>query len=241
MNAKTKDIDTYLKYRTISMIPEDVLDQINKKKLNNEGKKNILMEDSIGNYIITPKVFGSEIARKRILSITVLDSLKNIPQNHWDISQNKDKSIVAWVKNNNLYIAAEGKIYVKNCESLFSGYTNVRKIEFNGCFDTSQVTNMSFMFNNCSSLQEVDIRNFDTSQVTDMNAMFQCCESLQELDVSNFDTSQVTGMNFMFYGCSNLQELDVRNFDTSKITTMSHMFYGCKSLTWVDVSRFDMT
>ena len=38
-------------------------------------------------------------------------------------------------------------------------------------FDTSNVTNMGFMFSGCSNLPELDLRSFDTSKVLDMSGM----------------------------------------------------------------------
>ena len=71
---------------------------------------------------------------------------------------------------------------------------------------------------------------YDTSNVTDMSCMFYDCSSLQELDLSSFDTSNVTDMCFMFNGCSSLQELDLSSFDTSNVKNMGSMFDGCSSL-----------
>ena len=44
------------------------------------------------------------------------------------------------------------------------------------------------------NIVELDLSNFDTSQVTDMQFMFSGMSSLTTLDLSNFDTSQVTDM-----------------------------------------------
>ena len=106
-------------------------------------------------------------------------------------------------------------------------------------FNTSKVTNMNNMFRNCSSLTLLNISNFDTSKVTDMYAMFQHCSSLTSLDVSKFDTNKVNNMTQMFYGCSKLTLLDVSNFDTKQVTNMSNMFRDCSLLTSLDVSNFD--
>ena len=106
-------------------------------------------------------------------------------------------------------------------------------------FDTSNVTSMSFMFYNCSNLTSLDVSKFDTSKVTRMSYMFYYCSNLTSLDVSKFDTSNVTSMSYMFYCCSNLTSLDVSKFDTSNVISMSYMFYYCSNLTSLDVSKFD--
>ena len=106
-------------------------------------------------------------------------------------------------------------------------------------FDTSNVTDMNFMFYDCSSLETLDLSNFDTSKVTNMSDMFVDCSSLKTLDLSNFDTSKVTNMRSMFLGCSSLETLDLSGFDTSNVTDMAFMFYGCSSLKTLDLSNFD--
>ena len=59
---------------------------------------------------------------------------------------------------------------------------------------TSDVTSMSKMFYECSSLTSVPL--FDTSNVTNMSSMFSDCSSLTS--VPSFDTSNVTSMRSMF-------------------------------------------
>ena len=47
------------------------------------------------------------------------------------------------------------------------------------------------MFYGCGSLQYIDFSNFNSSSVTNMSYMFYGCGSLQYIDLSNFDTSSV--------------------------------------------------
>lgn len=61
--------------------------------------------------------------------------------------------------------------------------------------DTSNVTNMTLMFNLCANLKTIPL--LDTSNVTNMDRMFQNCTNLK--NISLLDTSNVTNMRFMFY------------------------------------------
>ena len=92
-------------------------------------------------------------------------------------------------------------------------------------FNTSQVTDMQYMFHGMSNLTTLNLSSFDTSQVTNMNDMFSHTPSITTLTLSNFDTSQVTDMQYMFYDMSSLVALDLSNFDTSQVTDMRYMFY----------------
>ena len=119
---------------------------------------------------------------------------------------------------------------------------------FNGCptltsldvssFDTSNVTNMRGMFGQCA-INSIDVSSFDTSNVTNMNGMFGYCYGLTSLDVSNFNTSNVTDMHYMFGGCAKLKSLTLSNFDTSNVTSMFNMFEGCASLESLDLSGWN--
>ena len=127
----------------------------------------------------------------------------------------------------------------QNSTGLFYGLTNLKSIEGLENLDTSNVTSMRQMFQNCSNLTELDLRSFDTSAVTDMGVMFSGCKELVNIDVSHFNTSNVIDMIQMFYRCEKLEELDLSNFDTSKVTDMSWMFYHNESLKNIDLSHLD--
>lgn len=219
--------------------------------IENSRAYNVLMRDDSGVYSHSSyqkyhgTVLGSGIRRDWIVSVTFLNTLDAMTDSAWDVSKEQNGSVMAWTEPNaseggaNLFIGAEGKILAENCIGLFRGYCNVKTIEFNNSFDTSNVTDMSAMFQYCENLTHLDISSFDTGQVTDMTAMFNECKNLTWLNVSSFNTSQVTNMRGMFCDCKSLEQLDVSTFDTSQVTNMYWMFMGCESLTQLDVSNFD--
>ena len=106
-------------------------------------------------------------------------------------------------------------------------------------FNTAKVTNMSYMFRGCKLLTSLDVSNFNTSKVTSMESMFGGLNALASLDVSNFNTANVDNMSIMFTSCSSLTGLDLSNFNTAKVTDMSHMFKSCSGLTSLDLSSFN--
>jgi hypothetical protein len=54
-------------------------------------------------------------------------------------------------------------------------------------FDTTSVTNMSYMFQNCFSLAGVP--QFDTTAVTNMSGMFSFCPSLSKVSMTGVKVS----------------------------------------------------
>jgi len=121
---------------------------------------------------------------------------------------------------------------------LFSRLDKVTTIEGLNRFDTSKVTDMSWMFSSMEALTELDVSSFNTSNVTDMGGMFNGLYVLTELDISSFDTSKVINMSRMFSRMP-LTKLDVSNFVTSKVNNMTMMFNNLPVLTELDVSNFD--
>ena len=100
--------------------------------------------------------------------------------------------------------------------------------------NTSEVTNMYYMFSKCKNLKSLDLSHFNTSMVTEMYGMFYECSSLTILDLSGFNTAKVTNMNEMFFYCTNLQTIYVtRGWSTAAVQEsyyFSGMFTGCTSL-----------
>ena len=178
--------------------------------------------------------------RKDVKTLTFQSSLQNVPSSAWDVSEAGDGSVLAWMDNGNLYVAADGAIAPNsNASWLFHKFVNLKTINFGNCFVTSSVTQMSGMFDGCSSLTGLDLSCFETSAVTDMYGVFSSCGSLTHLDLTSFDTSNVTDMSSMFDGCRSLISLDLTSFGTSNVTTMESMFYECKSLVSLNLTNFD--
>ena len=226
----------------------------------------------------TTNDYHSDEYREKITSIEFSNN-KNIPSEavqSWDVSERQDGSVMAWIVNDTenagyykLYIGGDGGVvanpnsstlfanfkqtktidlsnldtsYVTDMNYMFDGMSHLENITFGEKFDTSNVTDMHGMFNWCVSLKSLDLSNFNTSRVTNMMGMFPYCRSLTELDLSNFDTSNVTNMNQMFAtwdGVSQLKTINLSSFKTSKVTNMSGMFAGLTELTELDLSNFD--
>ena len=59
--------------------------------------------------------------------------------------------------------------------------------------------------NQGAQLSEIkNIQNLYTNECTDMSYMFNNCTLLTNLDLKNFDISNVTNLSYMFHGCTSL-------------------------------------
>ena len=215
--------------------------------------------------------FWSDNYKAYIRTINFGNDLSNLPSSCtednlcWDVSESatQKKKVYGYLVDTglkdstdntkalyNLYIVSEAPIFApSNCEKIFSfkksvnnkDISNLISINFNNNFNTSNVTNMSLMFDMCSSLTSLDLSSFNTANVTSMLSMFISCSSLTNLDLSSFNTANVTNMMGIFNYCSSLTSLDLSSFNTSNVTNMRFMFNNCTSLTSLDLSSFNTT
>ena len=89
------------------------------------------------------------------------------------------------------------KIRPISCKKWFYDCTNLVEVKNIENLYTDKCTNMYFMFYNCSSLKEINLKYFETSNVTNMRAMFSNCSSLKYLDLTSFDISKSKDCDYM--------------------------------------------
>ena len=110
--------------------------------------------------------------------------------------------------------------------------------------DTSNWTisssNTERMFESCSSLTRLDLRNIEMDNVTIALNMFYGCSSLQTLDTSKWNLGNLSNGQSMFYGCSSLQTLDTSKWNLGNLSNGNSMFYGCSSLQTLDTSKWNL-
>ena len=134
--------------------------------------------------------------------------------------------------------------YSENVSEMFSN-CDVEKIPSKFKV-TSNVKDISHMFQSCGSLQSLDASNWNVSNVTNMGGMFMGCYSLKSLNLSGWDVSNVTdksdiynyrGMSHMFSNCSMLKSLDVSGWDVSNVVDKYCMFENCSGLTHIKCNQ----
>ncbi|MBQ7481976.1 MAG: BspA family leucine-rich repeat surface protein, partial [Lachnospiraceae bacterium] len=127
---------------------------------------------------------------------------------------------------------------IKNMSYMFLGKkgregfdaTTYDSLDF-AALDTSNVTDMSFMFADVTMTNRANIgvTTLDTSKVTNFKGMFRSYhvpsglyQPATALDLSHFNTESAEDMSEMFEG-STISSLDLSGFDFSKVTDMSRM------------------
>lgn len=137
-----------------------------------------------------------------------------------------------WVKpflENSAWL--EDKMTVATIKNKLGNCTIVH-IVFDKSFSTYTPTSLYRFFENLKKLETITgLEYLNTEKVTDMRYMFNNCSKLTSLDVSNFNTKKVTNMSFMFSYCSTLTTIYVNDkFVIDKVTNGSYMFDNCTNL-----------
>ena len=166
-----------------------------------------------------------------------LENSKNNITMRWnDISLNFANMFKNLKNITDIYFTNIDTSEVTDMSYMFSK-TSIQSLDLSA-FNTSSVENFGDMFRECGLLTSLNLSNFKTSLCKSIRGMFHSCNLLQKLDISNFDTSLVTNMKSLFFNCYSLEKIDLRHFDVSLVTNMNGMFYGCKKLTTLDLSNF---
>ena len=115
---------------------------------------------------------------------------------------------------------------VTNMKYMFENCSALESIVFGNNFDTSKVTTMYWMFRRCTKITSIAFgNNFNTAKVTNMASMFSACTSLTSLDLSSFTLKEGVDISGLFYGDSNMKSIDIRNCEFNNVTTSWDTFY----------------
>ena len=158
-------------------------------------------------------------------------------------------------------VGADLSYLFAECKSLVGNST------FNS-WNTTNVTNMAAMFQNCSLFNQ-PIGLWDTSNVTNMTDMFRNAIAFNQ-PIGSWTTNNVTGMGGMFFGAAAFNQplnswntgnvismqymfafapsfnQNLNSWSTGKVTSMAYMFTGAKAFNgaignWTTSSVTDMT
>lgn len=145
------------------------------------------------------------------------------------------------IKKDITILGVTGTLEGDNINDYIAVPADITTIDIRDCIkkipliDTSKVTNMSYMFQGCTSL--TTIPQLDTSKVTIMSYMFQDCTSLTT--IPQLDTSAVTNMMNMFNSCTSLTDDSLNNI--LAMLTNATAYTRTKTLKYIGLSETQAT
>ncbi len=122
-------------------------------------------------------------------------------------------------------------------------YEYITTATFDASYRDYPITSTASMFNGLYYLTTINgLENLNTSNVTDMSYMFNLCRSLKTLDLTGFNTENVSNMEYMFADCETLTNIYCNdNWDQPNILQSDKMFYSCFALPNYDSEHFDVS
>ncbi len=110
---------------------------------------------------------------------------------------------------------------------------DVTKVVFDESFAEVRPVSTKKWFEYYAKLTDIEgIENLNTSEVTDMGYMFYDCELLESIDLTHFDMRKVTSTNYIFCECKKLKTVKC-DTDWSRLDNLSFsegLFDLCKAL-----------
>lgn len=143
-----------------------------------------------------------------------------------------------------------------NMSEMFSYCNSLTQITIPNTWDTSNVIDMSFMFNGIgiykkdyvipefvSTLKINNLANLRTGNVKNFKSMFRAC-ALKALDVTSFDGRSAEDVSTMFADMYSLEQLTLfdrkagKSFNPYNAVTMKEMFRNDRNLVTLDLGGF---
>lgn len=229
-------LDIYEKY--INFIDMNLLNYMN-NSLNEEleefhvedyNDESIIDHQTVEDVLVTPKTTDE-------LYKLIAERLKKNPENPYlldiDTSNIKDmRALFCPILNGG---KLEGNQYIFSNEyKLDPG--NIKTIDIH-TWNTSNVEDMSFMFNECSNLKSVNLSGINTSNVRSMANMFGNCQMIINIDLSNLNMSNVTNFSCMFTRCLLLENIDMSGCNPKKAEQVVDMFNNCRNIKYIRLPK----
>lgn len=125
----------------------------------------------------------------------------------------------------------------ENFNAMFQNCTSIKSLNLEDWNYRSEAT-CYYMFGGCTQLETLgDIGVWNTDNITDFSYMFYNCKSLRNVNVKNWNTTKSKTFANMFDGCIAIEELDITNWDTSSSVNMYNIFNGMENLTKITVGN----
>ncbi len=117
-----------------------------------------------------------------------------------------------YIKNASI---VDNGIKPKSTSLWFAPFINLTSVTGLDKLNTNTLTDTSYMFEYCTKLEEVDLRDWNVSSLVNMGSMFSECQNLKKIIFpQDMNTSNVQYMDYLFNECYFLQSLDLSALGT---------------------------
>jgi len=122
---------------------------------------------------------------------------------------------------------------IRNLSMFYSGCINLKSISFTKSNAyLNQLVDISYMFNKCKSLTEVNHIFFISSpNINKICGLFNGCKGLTKISSKlSFKSNSIEDLSIMFQNCASLPSIETYFDNAKNIKYITGMFAGCKSV-----------
>ena len=136
---------------------------------------------------------------------------------------------------------------LQNMSYMFNGSTGIQRVYASGKGDLNfnGLVTFTYMFQNCTKLQSVELPNFKAPAITnDTLYLFSGCTNLRTIDMKNMllgPTSQSRAMQYWFNNCRSIESADFTNSSFTGITNIQYLFTEMRATGVVDFRGSDFS
>lgn len=120
-----------------------------------------------------------------------------------------------------------GEVYTPEYIS-FNGYQGTSLENALKNIDTSNITSMLKLFNDCANIVSIDLSNIDATNVTSTSYMFYRCRKLKNVIFPKKGFPNVTDISYMFHDGPLIKNINIEPFNSGKLKNMKHLFDYCR-------------
>ena len=120
-----------------------------------------------------------------------------------------------------------------NWIGMFKNLGGLTSINWGGFFDrvsTQKEVISNNMFNECSSIEIIDMSSCPETNTNNVSYMFYLCSKLKQINWGGLKIKAFS-ISYMFQGCEALETLDLSNMISEVVSSATRTFNGCTSLT----------
>ena len=147
--------------------------------------------------------------------------------------------------------AEPGTVFPADCTGMFDGFYYTTEFDLSNA-NTSNVINMRSMFKDCKAAYSINTTGWDTSKVTDMSWMFENCGELETIEgIQGWNTDSAETLCGMFYYCRDIGVLNLGTdlsdndpyadaWKTDNVVDYNYMFNYCFNLEYLMILNFTL-
>lgn len=160
------------------------------------------------------------VDKESVTGIYIVEKYEGSADTVWSV----DEMIFFQDTDGGIYIqAGPGVHMLGSMRAAFAYFPNATVLSGLEKLETSSVTDMSYIFAE-SAFESIDISTWDTSSVTNFSYMLYNTKNTKNINMNNLDLSRVVDVSYMFAKCHALENIYFENVDTSHILLMEGMF-----------------